>query len=164
MYDIVYAIYNFIWWTRNTNMYARANTPVWLWECLCELICLHIFRYYTDKECTCVSTHVFLHMAELYHFLFSFLSLKFNLPSGSFIYAFFFFLAKKKGKKSFLLYKSYRIFFSGHYGKNNQPNNFMQLKTPNIKINVKETEWGRKTVLQLLSSDQHFCCSGLPEW
>jgi len=40
----------------------------------------------------------------------------------------------------------------------------MQFKTPSIKINVKETEWGRKTVPQLLSSDQHFCCSRFPEW
>lgn len=69
-----------------------------------------------------------------------------------------------KGRKTFLLFKSYMIFSPGHYGKNNQPYNFMQLKTPNIKINVKATEWGRKTVLQLLSSDQHFCCSRLPEW
>lgn len=155
-------IYKFVWWTRNAKTYACASIPVWLHKCLCELICLHIFRYnfYTDKECTCVSTHVFLLMAELSHFLFFLLSLQFNLPSVFFTY-FFFFSFKQK---TFQFYKSYRIFFPGHFGENNQPNHSMQFKTANIKINVKETEWGRKTVLQLLSSDQHFCCSRLPEW
>lgn len=109
--------------------------------------------FYIHKECTCEHSSFYIWLSYPVFFPFSKLQFTFCFQHICFL-----------TEKPCLFYENGRIFFPGNFRKNYHPSHSMQFKNPSIKINVEETEWGRKTVLQLLFSDQHFCCSRLPEW